>query len=302
MSKRPNMKSVLPSVAVMQQTNAGLEARMVRLDTIHIIPRHNPRYSRRDTAPELQAADLEDILPSIQRQGVLTPLLVRPDPHREPGHFQLVAGYRRFCAAKLAQLEEVPVFVKELSDRQLLEAALAENNARQDPDQYHNDMAVLEQISLITGVALLDLPSYLNRLRNGTEEDTHGVSDTLAGLGLGKLETWARKRARILFLKPSEVKAVEQGQLSLKAALELPYLKTHPAREQLLEDGIEQQWSAEQMRAAVQALLKPDRPAAVSTLEALRPHLSEEAWAKLSPKKRQVAEQHLTKLLRLLQG
>ena len=74
---------------------------------------------------------LEQLAQSIREQGVLQPILVRP--HRgKTGEFEIVAGERRWRAAQKAQLHDVPVVQKELSDRDTLEIALIENIQRQD--------------------------------------------------------------------------------------------------------------------------------------------------------------------------
>lgn len=74
---------------------------------------------------------LEQLAQSIREQGVLQPILVRP--HRlKQGEFEIVAGERRWRAAQKAQLHDVPIVQKDLSDRDSLEIALIENIQRQD--------------------------------------------------------------------------------------------------------------------------------------------------------------------------
>jgi len=68
---------------------------------------------------------------SIREHGVLQPVLARPTRGR-PGQFQIIGGERRWRAAQLAGLHEVPVLVRELSDREAMAAALVENLQRQD--------------------------------------------------------------------------------------------------------------------------------------------------------------------------
>ena len=76
----------------------------------------------------LDNAAISELAASIQRQGVLQPILVR-----EVGTgFEIIAGERRYRAAKRAGLSEVPVIVKELSDQQALEIAIVENLQRED--------------------------------------------------------------------------------------------------------------------------------------------------------------------------
>ena len=71
---------------------------------------------------------LKDLAASIRQKGILQPLLVRP----WAGGFEIVAGARRFRAAKQAGLERVPAYVRELNDDQALEAQVIENLQRQD--------------------------------------------------------------------------------------------------------------------------------------------------------------------------
>lgn len=75
--------------------------------------------------------DMAELVASVREQGVLQPILLRKDP-RNPQGFELVAGERRWRAAQQAQLHEIPAVVRELTDRQALEAALVENLQRSD--------------------------------------------------------------------------------------------------------------------------------------------------------------------------
>lgn len=72
---------------------------------------------------------LEELADSIRLHGVLQPLLVRP---LTTGGYQLVAGERRWRASRLAELKEVPVIIKELSDTEAMEIAIIENLQRED--------------------------------------------------------------------------------------------------------------------------------------------------------------------------
>ena len=72
---------------------------------------------------------LADLATSISKHGVLQPLIVRP---LSDGSYQLIAGERRFRASHIAGLSEVPVVVKNLSDREASEVALIENLQRED--------------------------------------------------------------------------------------------------------------------------------------------------------------------------
>lgn len=83
-----------------------------------------PRRSFSDTA-------LEELAASIREKGVIQPLIVRPDPHNS-NFYQIVAGERRWRAAQLAQLHELPVIVRNFDDTEVLEVAIIENIQRAD--------------------------------------------------------------------------------------------------------------------------------------------------------------------------
>ncbi|MEP7351689.1 MAG: ParB/RepB/Spo0J family partition protein [Acidobacteriota bacterium] len=75
-----------------------------------------------------RADQLEELAASIRANGIIQPLIVRRQGHE----FQIIAGERRWRAAKLAELREVPVVVQDLTDDTLLEIALIENIQRED--------------------------------------------------------------------------------------------------------------------------------------------------------------------------
>jgi ParB family chromosome partitioning protein len=74
--------------------------------------------------------EMTELVDSVRERGILQPILVRRHPDKSE-NFQIVAGERRWRAAQLAQLHEVPVIIKEVTDRDVLEVALIENIQRQ---------------------------------------------------------------------------------------------------------------------------------------------------------------------------
>jgi ParB family chromosome partitioning protein len=91
----------------------------------------NPRRS-------FDEAKLQELAQSLRSQGVLVPLIVRD---LDLDRFEVVAGARRFRAARLAELASVPVRVVQLSDTQVLEYQLIENAIREDVHPYEEAMA-----------------------------------------------------------------------------------------------------------------------------------------------------------------
>jgi len=75
--------------------------------------------------------DIEELAASIREKGILQPILVRPAPG-QAGHYQIVAGERRWRAAQKAGLHSVPVIVRELDDLDVMEIGIIENVQRAD--------------------------------------------------------------------------------------------------------------------------------------------------------------------------
>src|SRR5437016_2373216 len=99
----------------------------------------NPFQPRKSFA----ADELEGLANSIREKGVLQPILVRP---RGTNRFEIVAGERRWRAAQLAKLHDVPVVVRELSDGESLELAIVENVQRADLNPIEEAAAYQELI------------------------------------------------------------------------------------------------------------------------------------------------------------
>ena len=124
----------------------------------HLVPVEsitpNPRQPRR----HFEAEALEELAASIRTRGILQPILVRPAADRD-GMFEIVAGERRWRAAQLAQLHQVPVLVRDVPDSALAEIALIENIQRADlnPIEEANAYAALLQEHGHTQERLADL-------------------------------------------------------------------------------------------------------------------------------------------------
>jgi ParB family chromosome partitioning protein len=98
------------------------EQRMLPIDLVRA-GRLNPRKDFRED-------DLAELAESIRQKGLVQPIVVRPDP--SSGGYEIVAGERRWRAAQRAQLHQVPVIIRDLSDQDALEIAIIENVQRAD--------------------------------------------------------------------------------------------------------------------------------------------------------------------------
>ena len=107
-----------------KQEPQGLESAVNLMPITALHP--NPNQPRR----HFDDAALRELADSIKSQGIIQPLLVRPLGGENT--YQIVAGERRWRAAQLAGLKEVPVYVRQLSDKEVMAAALIENLQRED--------------------------------------------------------------------------------------------------------------------------------------------------------------------------
>src|SRR5690349_15426970 len=106
----------IPDAAV----SSGESVRRVALATVHPCP-FQPRK-------EFTAEALRELADSIREQGIIQPLIVRPSGEG----YELIAGERRWRAAQLLELKEIPVIVRQADDRAVLELALIENLQREN--------------------------------------------------------------------------------------------------------------------------------------------------------------------------
>lgn len=141
---------------------------------------------------------MQALADSITEHGILQPLAVRA---MDGGYYQIIAGERRWRAARLAGLKEVPVVVVEADDKTVMELALIENLQRQDL----NPMEEAEGYRVLT--------------------EQYGLTQEEAAARVGKSRPAVANALRLLVL-PQEVRdLVEQGELSAghaRAVLSLP--------------------------------------------------------------------------------
>ena len=153
----------------------------------------NPRQPRKFFAPDT----LEELVASIRSQGIVQPLLVRPT---DDARYEIVAGERRWRAAKQAGLTDIPVLVRRLSDKEVMAAALVENLQR-------DDLTPLEEAR-----ALAALRSHF------------GLSQDELASTLGKSRPAIANSLRLLNLNSDAQDALEKGLISAghaRAALSL---------------------------------------------------------------------------------
>ncbi len=121
MKKKGGLGKGLDAIFMENTTENGNDTVVLALEEI--------TPNREQPRKEFDEEKIAELADSIRQHGVLQPMLVRP---MVTGGYQIVAGERRFRAARMAGLHEVPVVVRELEDAQVTELALIENLQRED--------------------------------------------------------------------------------------------------------------------------------------------------------------------------
>jgi ParB family chromosome partitioning protein len=180
--------------------------------------RYQPRrYFSEESLAELAA--------SIKAQGLMQPIVVRRRPQ---GGYELIAGERRWRAARLAGLTRIAAIVKEVSDEQASAMALIENIQREDLNP-------------------LEEASALHRLKEEFELTQQEVADAV-----GKSRVAVTNLLRLLNLAPSVREMLERGDLEMGHARALLSLATMD-QELVARDVIDKQLSVRQTEALVRA-------------------------------------------------
>jgi ParB family chromosome partitioning protein len=208
----------------------GLDALLGNMDKLNeevqLIPvkecRTNP-YQPRKT---FDADALEELKVSILEYGIIQPLIVR----KSIKGYEIVAGERRFRAAKLAGLDEVPAIVKDFDDAKMMEIALLENLQRED-------LTVIEEA--------LAYKNLIEELKLTQEELSEKI---------GKSRSHIANTMRLLTLPDNVISFINNGQLSMGHARALLGLKNKDDLNTIVKKIIKEQLNVRQVEHLVNEL------------------------------------------------
>src|SRR3954453_11330154 len=184
------------------------------------------------TRSQVHESELAELAASIVANGVVQPILVRPQPS---GRFQLIAGERRWRASQLAKKATIPAILRQVSDEQAMEITIVENLQREDLNP-------------------MDQARAFERLAN----EFHMTQEQIA-TRTGKDRVSVANFMRLLKLPPSLQTQVESGELSFGHARALLALRDHPDLEKLAKKVSTLSLSVRQTETMIQNVLNPER-------------------------------------------
>lgn len=206
--------------------------------------KNQPRKHFDDTA-------LAELADSIAQHGVLQPIVVRPLP---AGDYTIVAGERRWRAARLAGLKEVPAIVKDLTDEQAMELALIENLQREDLDPVEEARGYRQLM------------------------ERCGYTQEAAAAKLGKSRPAVANSLRLLNLPEKVLSYLQAGKLSAGHAKAVLGLPTAEAQQQAADWIVEKGLSVREAEALCKKMAQTPR----KKREILRPPLPAEVELSLA--------------------
>ena len=218
-----------PTGTMENGTEGGIDLHNAVIDVrlTEIVP------NRKQPRKNFDEAAIEELAASIREHGVVTPLLVQ----KKGKYYELIAGERRWRAAKLAGLKKVPVLVREFSDQQAAEIALIENIQREDLNAMEEAQA-FRQLQEEFSLTQEEIAERVSRSRSA-------VANSL----------------RLLKLEESVQAMVSEGKLSMGHARALLALEDPEQQKILAERVAESDMSVRETEKLVNRLLAPKKTA-----------------------------------------
>ena len=205
---------------------------------------------------------MEQLVLSIKEHGILEPLLVRT--LGKANVYELVAGERRYRAAKAAGLTEIPAVIRELTDEQAVQLALIENLQREDLNPVEETEGILQLLALKLEMAVGEVPKLLYRMQHEAKgqvahnvmgsSGNEAVQAVFASLATMTWESFVNNRLPLLNLPDDVLEALQQGKIAYTKAQAIARIKDEDQRQGLLKDAIAQDFSLAQIKEQIDSL------------------------------------------------
>ena len=226
------------------------------------VEQSTPSEVKKATSKEIDSVELDKILPnpnqprknfdeeglkelasSIKVHGIIQPLVLNDNGD---GTYLIIAGERRFRAAKIAGLKSVPVIIKNYTDKQIKEISIIENLQREDLNP-------------------IEAARAIKQLMEEYKLTQEAVSERI-----GKSRSNIANTLRLLSLYPEVLDMIEKGTLSAGHARALVVVDNHLDQIKLANQAVKDKWNVRDLERAVKRLNHPDsktRPKAEQSLE-----------------------------------
>jgi ParB family transcriptional regulator, chromosome partitioning protein len=299
-SKLRGVAALLPNTTSMEAITAKA-AEFIPLDKVQQANAQPRRY--------FDPLKQEQLETSVSQHGILEPLLVRPI---ESERYEIVAGERRFLAAKAVGLSEIPVVVKKLTDIEAMQIALIENLQRAELNPIEETEGILQLLSIETELQPEQVILLLYRMQNESKGKVtqnvlgNEVSIKIIGLfnSLGKLswESFVSSRLPLLKLPQDILSVLQQGKIEYTKAKTIARVKDETLRKQLISEALTLEMSLNQIRERVKEI-QPNSQTEESlnrvdnTYKQIKK--SQKLWLS-NPKKRKKLDSLLTQIEKLL--
>ncbi len=205
-TKFASYQNAFPSEIAAQ--NSAVEGGLVYLSLDSIAA--NVDQPRRHFAED----EINKLAESLRKTGLLQPIIVRPKQISATQNFEIVAGERRYRAAKLAGLENIPAIIKKLTDRETLELGIIENIQRADLNPIDEAHAYQRLVEL------------------------YGASQSEVAESVGKDRASVANAIRLLKLSPAVQELLVQGKLSAGHGRTLISIDNHQEQERIAQEII----------------------------------------------------------------
>jgi ParB family transcriptional regulator, chromosome partitioning protein len=266
-AEKVNRKSVFQDIlgaVVKQETRGEDSVQLLSLETLRLPETQPRRY--------FEPRAMDELVGSIQRYGILQPLLVRPLVEGRAGEYQIVAGERRYRASREAGLSEVPAIIRKMGDDEAVQYALLENLHREDLNPVEETEAILRLLALGLEKDVEYVISLLYRMQNSSRHQaqraaspvTHNVMGNseeelvlgiFEGLGIMTWESFVNNRLPLLNLPDDILEALRCGRIAYTKARAIARLKYEKERKEVLEEAISHDLSLTAIRSRVSAHL-----------------------------------------------
>lgn len=233
MGKKDSKNQLKRGLSAYFSREENIEDTAGQSDTVSLIPlgqiEVNPFQPRKSFDQEA----LEDLAESIKVHGLIQPVTLR---NMGDGKFQLIAGERRYKAAQLAGLDELPAYIREASDQDMMEMALVENLQREDLNP-------------------IEIATTYQRLKN-----EFNFTDAKLAQRVKKSRSAVTNFLRLLKLAPMIQTALKENVISMGHGRTLAGVEDIDMQLEIFEKVVEEELSVRATENLVQKYQKPSHP------------------------------------------